>query len=609
MAAIALTATQYGEPRPGCAEAGWFSYFTFGYITPVVTKGRFEQIDQTDAPRLSALEDTVQNSHLLLGCLEEAERARHAHPLLRSIVASFWRPLAVFEGLKMLGHCYGLVNPLLMKQVLIFQESQNSGKEMSTADVRWGLNCVVALVMLGLFHIVWNSQVEFFQNRLDLRIAGALRGAVIKRSVQGSSPGAAGSATAKGGTDTPTVYNVISFDVGPNVSILWVILGMWLFPFQFVSTVSVIFSQVGWAVVPGICVVIVAKLVSGLLLFFDGFYRHRQLHAKDQRLGRCNEGFTNIRTLQMLTWVPPFEDRIMQARREELRLQRTRLWLQKMSSALDYSLSVIVTLVTLAYFVTVDGGQMKASTALPLISLVSSLIGPFGQFPGWINHYLVWKSAYQRLRRRLPGPRDLAAAGPPRPGCAAARRAPGRGRPGRRLRGLHALLGRARRRRRGRRGGPRRRGVRGSPRPTGRCWRVWRRSGSGCRGWTSRWARARCWSSWAARARARLLCSRACSARWPWSRAPYAPRPRGAARRRARRAPRRACCRRPATRCGGCSRGGERGVWEPGHRRVRRALRPAGGDAHERHRALEHPLRCSPRAQALQDSGSCAPAR
>merc|ERR1719506_2604187 len=69
-----------------------------------------------------------------------------------------------------------------------------------------------------------------------------------------------------------------------------------------------------------------------------------------------------------------------------------------MVSALSYVLAAVVTLVTLAYFVShYSNGVLKASVAVPVIGLVTSLIGPFAQFPTWINSYLIWRSAYDRV--------------------------------------------------------------------------------------------------------------------------------------------------------------------------------------------------------------------
>eukprot|EP00746_Dinoflagellata_sp_MGD_P087117 gnl/MRDRNA2_/MRDRNA2_34582_c0_seq1.p1 gnl/MRDRNA2_/MRDRNA2_34582_c0~~gnl/MRDRNA2_/MRDRNA2_34582_c0_seq1.p1 ORF type:complete len:1184 (-),score=198.39 gnl/MRDRNA2_/MRDRNA2_34582_c0_seq1:23-3457(-) len=132
-------------------------------------------------------------------------------------------------------------------------------------------------------------------------------------------------------------------------------------------------------------------------MYADGFWRHSLQEAKDVRLGRCNEGFNSIRTLQMLSWGAHYRERIMQARRTELRIANNRLWMQKVVAGISYVLATVVGLVTLGYYVMVYKDEMKASVILPVIALIASLIGPLSQFPTWIQQCLVWRSAYDRV--------------------------------------------------------------------------------------------------------------------------------------------------------------------------------------------------------------------
>mmetsp|Transcript_66871 Transcript_66871/g.116315 ORF Transcript_66871/g.116315 Transcript_66871/m.116315 type:complete len:1407 (-) Transcript_66871:44-4264(-) len=388
-------------------DASWYSYLTYSWINPLVETGVERQVRLDDTPRLAKSEDALVNTRLLLGDLERGEEQRLSHPLLRGVVNTYWRSLLILQAWNVAQYYLGLLDPLLMQQVLVFQENQNKATvrgDLTESQISRGFTAVSACITLGLFMIVFNSQRDFFQNRLNFQINSALRGVVLFRCLQGRPLGpygmGIGSSQAVSPTkdaEKPSVYNVISFDVGPNIDIIWIILGLWLFPIQFFSSVSVLYYQVGYALVPGLVVIFVAKLIVGIMLYYDGVLRDQLLCAKDVRLRRCNEGFNSIRTLHMLSWVLPFRNRIMDARHEELRCQNLRLWMEKMTAALDYSLPVIVTAATLAYYTFEMGGELKASVALPVISLINGLTGPIGQFPVWMNQYLVWRSAYSRV--------------------------------------------------------------------------------------------------------------------------------------------------------------------------------------------------------------------
>jgi ABC-type multidrug transport system fused ATPase/permease subunit len=372
-------------------ESSWFSYLTFGWVNTLVDTGLQRQVTLEDTPELAQEEDALVNTRALLENLDESERARKSHPLLRSLWYTFWPQFLILQFLRVGAHFLGLLDPILMGRVLVFQERQNASQDMTGDEVRTGFECVSGLILLGFFMLFFNTQMQFYQNRLLVRISSALRGAVLFRCIQGQR--GVGDNSISG----PSAYNVISFDIDPVVDIIWIVLALWLFPIQFISTLYVLFQHVGMAVVPGVVVIVLAKLICGFLLYRDGVLRHILLEAKDTRLRNCNEGFNHIRTLHMLAWRAPFQEQIMESRKHELHAQKMRLWMTKMVAALDYSLSMIVTFATLGYFVFKMNGQLTASVALPVIQLIVNLMGPIGQFPIWMNQYMVWKSAYGRL--------------------------------------------------------------------------------------------------------------------------------------------------------------------------------------------------------------------
>eukprot|EP00929_Paragymnodinium_shiwhaense_P040611 TRINITY_DN21180_c0_g1_i1.p1 TRINITY_DN21180_c0_g1~~TRINITY_DN21180_c0_g1_i1.p1 ORF type:complete len:1503 (+),score=344.46 TRINITY_DN21180_c0_g1_i1:167-4675(+) len=392
------------DARPeNCGQVGWYSYFTYAWVNSVVSAGVQRQVQTGDIPELARKDDVLVNTHRLLAELEKAERQRKSHPLLRAVCHAFKYEIGGLQLLKIVAHLLGLLSPLLLKELLVFQEEQGKGgKPLTDEQIRRGFAAVFGLILLGLFMIFYGSQMAFCQERLSLRIQSALRGVVLLRCVRGTTTTRSDRPVDEeeeesDNSGAPAVYNVISFDIGPNIDIIWIVLGLWFFPFQFFTTLTVLYTQIAAAAIPGVVTILVAKTVCLFLLSYDGILRHELLKAKDVRLSRCDEGFNNIRTLQMLNWVEPHHRQILEARQEELRITNRRLYLTKSVFALDYSLGVIVTLVMLSYYVSQEGAALKASVVLPVIALVNGLAGPFGQIPVWAGQYLVWKSAYRRV--------------------------------------------------------------------------------------------------------------------------------------------------------------------------------------------------------------------
>ena len=383
---------------PALDEVSWASYLALKWLDPLVNRGYERQVNLQDSPPLADQEDTARNTRRYVDLLEEQERAGKRNPLMIAIFWAFWPQLLLLQTMKISQYFLGLLSPFILQRVLIFQEAQESGTSLGSKAAD-GFTAVGALICLGIFNLFYNTHVDLWQARLTIRIQSSLKGALLYRGVQGLTQ-APGDVSEEGSTHGESaIYNVISFDVSESVTLVWVILGIWSLPIQLVAAFTALFAQVAWAVIPGLVTILLCKTFNLIMGYADGVYRDRLYFAKDERLGRCSEGFTNIRTLRMLAWTPAYEQVIANARREELRMAWIRLWLQKMPAALDYGLGTLVTLVTLGFYVLTTHEQLKASLALPVISLIGSLIGPIGQFPTLVNQYKVFRSAYDRFHR------------------------------------------------------------------------------------------------------------------------------------------------------------------------------------------------------------------
>merc|ERR1719377_101492 len=100
----------------------------------------------------------------------------------------------------------------------------------------------MGLIMIGFFSIFLDRQISFYRGRVGIRMSSALRGTVLARCVRGNDSVEGGDNDSDG--STPAVYNVLSFDVGPSVDIIWTILGLWLFPLQLFTVCGALYTQV-----------------------------------------------------------------------------------------------------------------------------------------------------------------------------------------------------------------------------------------------------------------------------------------------------------------------------------------------------------------------------
>eukprot|EP00931_Biecheleriopsis_adriatica_P111667 TRINITY_DN8609_c0_g1_i2.p1 TRINITY_DN8609_c0_g1~~TRINITY_DN8609_c0_g1_i2.p1 ORF type:complete len:1440 (+),score=273.74 TRINITY_DN8609_c0_g1_i2:81-4400(+) len=382
-----------------CDQASTASFLTYSWANPLVEAGVKRQVTLQDTPPLAPAEDTWTNTRRLMRLVEEEELAQRPDPLIRGTLRCFWPQLLAMQILNIASYLLRLLSPFLLQKVLVFQEAQEKGSSLSERAAIIGITAAFALVAHGVLSLFFNSQISMFKARITLRMDSALKGVVVARGLQGRTQ-PLGDENRNGEACGGAVYNVISFDVAASVNVIWVLLAVWLFPIELIAALAALFSQVAWAILPGLVTILIVKGAIFIMFFWDGVYRDRLYFAKDERLGLCGESFLNVRTLHMLGWTHQHESIIQRARGKELHFQWLRLWLQKMPVALDKGLPELVSLVTLS-FVLATQTQLKASLALPVIALIKQLIAPLGQIPVWVNEYKVWRSAYDRTSRFL----------------------------------------------------------------------------------------------------------------------------------------------------------------------------------------------------------------
>lgn len=391
-----------------------FSKAFFAWLTPFLKKNVDDAEQAWSPPPLPAGDETVKWAERMTEALKHQETKGRSHPWLRAYTVVFWDYLLVQTLYSVFNYLLDLLAVILTEKVLVFQEKQQhkdlDGEKVFGAAVRTGFEAMAAIILLGFVRLFLSVWYEFYKTRMNLRVNAALVGTVLARALRRPSHTAAPShgtwtvqATSRGSGGGGAIFNLMIFDAGPSVSIIMTILGVWLWPYQIWTAMFLLHQRVQWAFLPGLLAMILIKLTSTGLLSYNGALRNRLLAYKDLRTARCSEAFTHIRTLQMLRWLEPVRERIMEARAQELAIVRRQMWLSKTNEGLGYVSGVLITLATFAYYTLHYGEMLKASTAFAAISLIGAVGGPLGSIPGYIQDFLVFRSAYCRINTFLAG--------------------------------------------------------------------------------------------------------------------------------------------------------------------------------------------------------------
>eukprot|EP00397_Hematodinium_sp_SG-2012_P001070 GEMP01001071.1.p1 GENE.GEMP01001071.1~~GEMP01001071.1.p1 ORF type:complete len:1332 (+),score=305.72 GEMP01001071.1:166-4161(+) len=368
-------------------SASWWDYLSFRWLDPLLASGVNDQnIGPDDCARLGPEENTFTNVKTFSALLHE--RRNRSHPLIRAFCSMFWLGLLINECINLTGEVLHTAGPLLLQQLLIFQESQTSAKKITLEEERWGAFAAGGLILVSFFAIIVSTQGGFYKVRLGTRMEQALAGSILLRC-NNAMP-----------DDDSKVFNVLNFDVGPNVSIVFVILEMCLFPFQIALHGTLLFRQVGWTFVPGLALVGVVTLTNFCLMFREGQLRDVHLQRKDLRMARTQEVIENARQIQLLERRDMI-DRVMDSREQEISVVWRRLVLSSASRVLSTMLASLVTLATFYVYIRKEGKMLKASTVMTVVMFISHLVYHVEAIPVWAQNWLIWQSAYKRVNAYL----------------------------------------------------------------------------------------------------------------------------------------------------------------------------------------------------------------
>lgn len=138
------------------------------------------------------------------------------------------------------------------------------------------------------------------------------------------------------------------------------------------------------------CLAIMGALISFLLIMAFRqsvfFFRFKKLAA--DRIGLVNEWVQNIRTLRILGWVTPFEEKIHKVRVVETENRVTMVTNGQTMNAVSSSVTFALNILAIAYLAYFIPGQLTAGTLVALLWVVAIfLTRPFRQLP-WFFTFL-----------------------------------------------------------------------------------------------------------------------------------------------------------------------------------------------------------------------------
>ncbi|KAL4067103.1 P-loop containing nucleoside triphosphate hydrolase protein [Scleroderma yunnanense] len=351
-------------------RANIYSKWSFGWLTPLLSKGVKTPITEEDLPSLAPSEESTK-----LG--DQLERALAKH-------SSLWVALGVTYGgpylfaafLKILQDTLAFVQPQLLRWLLAFISNYQTAKGWNFVQ---GPNAfegfAVALIMFGASIVQTVILHQYFQICFEtgMRVRTGVVTNIYKKALVISSD--------ERGRASGDIVNLMSVDASRLQDLctygLIVISG----PYQIVLAFVSLYDLLGWSAFVGVAIMVLSVPLNTMVAKALKGMQEKQMKNRDRRTRLMSELLANIKSIKLYAWEYAFMRRIFHVRNDlELKMLKKIGIVTAMSTTLWSGIPLLVGFSSLACASVFSAKPLTADVIFPAISLFMLLQFPLAMF-------------------------------------------------------------------------------------------------------------------------------------------------------------------------------------------------------------------------------------
>uniref|UniRef100_A0AC11APP0 Uncharacterized protein n=1 Tax=Ovis aries TaxID=9940 RepID=A0AC11APP0_SHEEP len=283
--------------------------------------------------------------------------------LLRALWNTFKFVLIKVALFKVLADVLSFTSPLIMKQMILFCEQR--------PDFGWsGYGYALALFVVVFLQTLILQQYQRFKMLTSAKIKTAVIGLIYKKALLLSN-------VSRKQFSTGEIINLMVTDAQQLMDLMTNINLLWSAPFQILMAVSLLWQELGPAVLAGVAVLVFVIPMNALVA-----NRMKTLKNKDKQIKLLNEILHGIKILKLYAWEPSYKKKIIEIREKELEVQKSAGYLTVFSMLTLTCIPFLVSLATFGvYFLLDEGNILTATKVFTSMSLFNILRLPLFDLP------------------------------------------------------------------------------------------------------------------------------------------------------------------------------------------------------------------------------------
>uniref|UniRef100_A0A8C3UVU2 ABC-type glutathione-S-conjugate transporter n=1 Tax=Catharus ustulatus TaxID=91951 RepID=A0A8C3UVU2_CATUS len=208
--------------------------------------------------------------------------------------------------------------------------------------------------------------------------------------------------SAKRSSTVGEIVNLMSVDAQRFMDLMTFLNMLWSAPLQIFLALYFLWQTLGPSVLAGVAVMVLLIPFNSAIAIKTRAFQVEQMRYKDSRIKLMNEILGGIKVLKLYAWEPSFSEKVLEIRKNELRVLRKAAYLNSVSTFAWISAPFLVALTTFAVYVSVDEENvLDAEKAFVSLSLFNILKFPLNMLPQVISNLAQTSVSLKRIQQFL----------------------------------------------------------------------------------------------------------------------------------------------------------------------------------------------------------------
>uniref|UniRef100_A0A8C3M2P1 Canalicular multispecific organic anion transporter 2 n=1 Tax=Chrysolophus pictus TaxID=9089 RepID=A0A8C3M2P1_CHRPC len=325
---------------------------------------------------------------------EEAEvlirdkRHNRKPSFLKALMRTFGPYFLIGSFFKLIQDLLSFVNPQLLSVLISFIKNKD-------APAWWGFLIAALMFVCAVLQTLILHQHFQYCFVTGMRLRTGITGVIYRKSLVITN-------SAKRSSTVGEIVNLMSVDAQRFMDLVAFLNMLWSAPLQTCLALYFLWRALGPSVLAGVAVMVLLIPFNSAVAIKTRAYQVEQMRYKDSRIKLMNEILGGIKVLKLYAWEPSFSEKVLEIRKNELRVLKKSAYLNSLSNFAWISSPFLVALTTFAVYVLVDEkNTLDAEKAFVSLSLFNILKFPLTMLPQVISNIAQTSVSLKRIQQFL----------------------------------------------------------------------------------------------------------------------------------------------------------------------------------------------------------------